>query len=305
MQHGADETRIQELLLPRLVEEQERLLAGASRPRVPRRAGLMQSLERHHYHFHPEVFLQISGATEFRLPEESFRLEAGESAILPTGMPHAERCREGPGEPFRNLVIMADRRSVRVHAAVAGRNGRPQAYGWSERVPAEPARLPGLIEDAADDMLRGGPASPCRRGRGLLVAFLAEVEALFRQGDEDLNAFGESRKVRQCRHQIEQHLGDQRLSVAFLAARIGCTADYLSDRFHEEAGERLSAYINRCRIEQARRLLDGTNLNVSEIARACGYASAGYFSRRFRRETGVTPSGHRSRASDLSAAAGG
>jgi AraC-like DNA-binding protein len=47
-------------------------------------------------------------------------------------------------------------------------------------------------------------------------------------------------------------------------------------------------------VAQAKLLLSTAAMNVSEVARSCGYADPGYFTRQFRKITGVTPSAYRS-----------
>lgn len=49
------------------------------------------------------------------------------------------------------------------------------------------------------------------------------------------------------------------------------------------------AYLNKYRLEHARKLLLQTSLTISEIAEKSGFESAGYFDRQFKREFGVTP----------------
>ena len=48
------------------------------------------------------------------------------------------------------------------------------------------------------------------------------------------------------------------------------------------------------RMNHARALLAATSLPVSEIASQCGYESNIYFSRHFKKKTGMTPSEYRS-----------
>ena len=49
-------------------------------------------------------------------------------------------------------------------------------------------------------------------------------------------------------------------------------------------------FLNRCRMEQACRMLRGSRLNVTEIASACGFTSPSYFAEQFRRAFSVSPS---------------
>lgn len=46
-------------------------------------------------------------------------------------------------------------------------------------------------------------------------------------------------------------------------------------------------------MEQAKELLLGTDLNITEIAEACGFADLFYFSRMFKKRVGSSPRAYR------------
>ncbi len=87
---------------------------------------------------------------------------------------------------------------------------------------------------------------------------------------------------------IQSHL-DENLTRESLAALVYLTPDYLSHLFKRETGFSLTNYIIYERIEEAKRLLAGTGLNISDIATRCGFQNISYFSKQFKRFTGVTP----------------
>ena len=74
---------------------------------------------------------------------------------------------------------------------------------------------------------------------------------------------------------------------------VGLSDDYLTSCFHKELGLTPVAYLNRYRIQQARQLLKNTHMSITEIALDVGFSGSSYFSRIFRRETGVTPEAYR------------
>ncbi|MGG6312376.1 response regulator [Paenibacillus macerans] len=69
---------------------------------------------------------------------------------------------------------------------------------------------------------------------------------------------------------------------------------YLGQLFRKETGESFAGYMNRYRIEQAKRLLRETNLKVNQVAREVGYWEAAYFNRQFRKYVGVSPMEYKS-----------
>lgn len=73
-------------------------------------------------------------------------------------------------------------------------------------------------------------------------------------------------------------------------ARVACiTPNYLSKRFHSETGMSLREYVNKLRIDEAKRLLLSTGKTVSEIAGEVGFDNISYFSTVFRKQCGMSP----------------
>jgi signal transduction histidine kinase/DNA-binding LacI/PurR family transcriptional regulator/AraC-like DNA-binding protein len=78
-----------------------------------------------------------------------------------------------------------------------------------------------------------------------------------------------------------------------IANAIGVSKDYLSRVFHRELGLSPWDYLNRYRIEQAKQLLCHTNGTIRAIAAQVGFKDQLYFSRVFRKLTGLSPSAFR------------
>lgn len=78
-----------------------------------------------------------------------------------------------------------------------------------------------------------------------------------------------------------------------IAGHVALSPDYLTDCFHKEHGITPIAYLNRCRINEAKALLDETDLSVTEIALRVGFSDASHFTRTFHREAGVSPRAYR------------
>ncbi|CAM2913157.1 helix-turn-helix transcriptional regulator [Skermania piniformis] len=80
------------------------------------------------------------------------------------------------------------------------------------------------------------------------------------------------------------------LDLAQLAAVAGLSKWYFQRLFTVTYGRSPAAYVSERRIERAQDLLRCTNLTVTEICHAVGFASLGSFSTRFREIVGETPS---------------
>lgn len=80
-----------------------------------------------------------------------------------------------------------------------------------------------------------------------------------------------------------------------IARRLGVSADHLRHRFTATAGTSPLAYLTGVRLERAKNLLANTNLPLTAIASACGFATARYLCSVFRRHVGSTPAVFRRR----------
>lgn len=74
------------------------------------------------------------------------------------------------------------------------------------------------------------------------------------------------------------------------AKDLSYSAAYLSNKFHTEAGVSFNNYLQNYRIENAKHLINTTNMLISEIASAVGYMDGKYFANVFKRITGMMPS---------------
>jgi transcriptional regulator GlxA family with amidase domain len=86
-----------------------------------------------------------------------------------------------------------------------------------------------------------------------------------------------------------------RHGVADLAIHAGLSPRHLQRRFTAETGTPPSAYVERVRIEAARRALAESDDPVDVIARRCGFGTAETLRRAFHRTTRVAPSDYRNR----------
>jgi AraC-like DNA-binding protein len=78
-------------------------------------------------------------------------------------------------------------------------------------------------------------------------------------------------------------------TVDELAAAARMTPNYFSSIFHKYTGQCFMDYLTDKRIDRAKTLLKDPSLNIGEVASMCGYDDPGYFTRRFRKKTGMTP----------------
>ena len=260
------------------------LMRGRVRIHAPQRLGLMRLLPDMPFHLRPELFLQVSGCTTFYFPEESCRVGPGELCLVSRGLPHLEKVRPWRG-PFFNIVISYHPDSISLHLARRNAQGRPVIVVALESTSVDSVHLADLLKNAAD-WFNEGDAAHRQAVVGLLVTNLSVTLATLKQEPTDAH---EPVKVMQARQLIMQHLARPELSVDWVGRTLQSSPDYLSVLFRKSMGTPLLGYITERRMNRARELLNSSTLNISQISRACGYEDPSYFTRLFRRETGLAP----------------
>ena len=140
-----------------------------------------------------------------------------------------------------------------------------------------------------------------RAGRGALArAELFAVNALeeallWCDTQNRLGVRTDERLLRVIDH-VDAHLSEP-LDVARLAGVVHLSASRLTRLFREHLGTSPQRYVERQRMIRAMQLLDLTSRPVAAVAREVGWADPLYFSQRFARFTGQSPTAYRRRQS--------
>ena len=82
---------------------------------------------------------------------------------------------------------------------------------------------------------------------------------------------------------------DARLTIEALAREAGLSPAHFARAFKETMGRAPHQYLLALRLARARRLLETTDLGLSDIAQRAGFADQAHFTRLFKRAFGATP----------------
>lgn len=100
------------------------------------------------------------------------------------------------------------------------------------------------------------------------------------------------RVVRRIRDYVDGHIA-QRISVEVLAKLANLSVCYFVRSFKRSVGVTPHDYLVRRRVELTMKLLSGTDMALSEIALAAGFADQSHCARRFREHAGMSPRDYR------------
>jgi len=103
-------------------------------------------------------------------------------------------------------------------------------------------------------------------------------------------------KLRKAIGLIDHHLAEEeegRVALRVVAKEVGMSYFHFSRAFKQSMGMSPTNYIAERRIDRAKKLLQETELPISEIALRAGFSSQSHFTTSFRRVAGATPKAFR------------
>lgn len=125
----------------------------------------------------------------------------------------------------------------------------------------------------------------------LLAAFALQLaELLNRLVTEESNA--EPEVVVKAKRFVNANL-EEKISLESVASHVGVSPYYFCKVFKQAAGMTLTEYVNRRRVEWAKRLLLNPRSRVTEVAFDVGFQSISQFNRSFLKYVGESPTRYR------------
>ncbi len=85
----------------------------------------------------------------------------------------------------------------------------------------------------------------------------------------------------------------KKITLSDIAASVNLSEIYFHSIFTKAVGKTPHKYLTNYRIEQAKKYLWDTRINMNDIAERCGFCSQQHFSRIFKQETGTAPNDYR------------
>jgi len=103
-----------------------------------------------------------------------------------------------------------------------------------------------------------------------------------------------SKPVAACQEYIFNHLYEP-ITLSALAEKTGLQANYLSQLFKKETGVTITQFIQREKVEEAKKLLELTQEPIAAIAAKLNFYDQNHFIKIFKRYTGLTPKRYRNK----------
>ncbi|MBM7587853.1 YSIRK-targeted surface antigen transcriptional regulator [Bacillus pakistanensis] len=125
-----------------------------------------------------------------------------------------------------------------------------------------------------------------------ILALIEEAIYDFTNRVSQLNEQKYSATITACQKYIYNHLYGE-ITLDQLAEITHLSPNYLSSLFKKEVGITISEYIQRQKIDEAKKLLTITNYSISDIGTWLNFYDQSYFIKIFKKFTGLTPKKYR------------
>lgn len=121
----------------------------------------------------------------------------------------------------------------------------------------------------------------------VLEAFILEAEHIIGETNTSINP-----SMNRLLAYIQEHYADP-ITLTEVARQFHFNASYLSSYFAAHNEEGFSEYLNKVRLEKAMEMLQTTEHTISDISASVGYSDQSYFTKVFKKQTGISPSKYR------------
>ena len=263
----------------------------ADDPIIGNEAGLpiyLVNMGRNDYQFHairpdgyklPQIIYCTRGSGTLLMEGKSYRIEPFMGFFLPANLPHEYYTN---GEEWDTHWVVPDGFGCEKMLAELGLS-TGMVFRLTEHERLESCFLK-MHEAQVNDSVFGNYTAS-----GLLYGFLIE---LYRAISGRSGGGSPSAAVVRAVDFIDMNFMDN-ISLDRLSLEAGVTKQHLCRLFKKTLNCRVSEYINKRRIREAKRLLAHTTLPIETIAEKVGFCSSGYLSMVFRRYNDITPGEYR------------
>ncbi|MCI3922580.1 AraC family transcriptional regulator [Paenibacillus sp. TRM 82003] len=233
-----------------------------------------------------KLYYICEGEGLLRIEDREYRPRPGQLFLLPHGVRQSYATVDAPAATFGKYWCHF--RAYVMEEPLFRVVDTPTFVEIPEGEPRE--RLAATFRELAECHKREGVAAAVRVRSAMLdiVATYFEYGGFVRMRTGKTEAVGKMDRVLRY---IDERLSEQ-LTVEELAETVHFHPNYFIRAFKKTTGLTPIQYVNRKRMEQARRLLATTELTVSAVADAFGM-EVSYFSRMFKEQTGFSPSQYR------------
>lgn len=238
-------------------------------------------------HTHPftELFYVVDGKGEFNIQGQRFPVKANDFVIINPQVEHTEL--SSLDEPLEYIVLGIRGLSFSNLTPVS-EGGHPFSFFNLRDEQKDILRyLNAMVQEATSQQM--SYELVCHN---LLEILLIKI---LRHQHFDLEVGKQSKATKDIsfiKHYLETYYHES-IQLEDLASMTHLSRFYISHSFKKEIGMSPMEYLIDIRIKESKILLRTTNYSISQVADIVGFTTPTYFSKQFRKSTGISPTDYR------------
>ena len=238
-------------------------------------------------HTHPftELFYVVDGKGEFNIQGQRFPVKPNDFIIINPQVEHTEL--SSPDEPLEYIVLGINGLSFSNLTPVS-EGGHPFSFFNLRDEQKDILRyLNAMVQEATSQSM--SYELVCHN---LLEILLIKI---LRHQHFDLEVGKQSKATKDIsfiKHYLETYYHES-IQLEDLASMTHLSRFYISHSFKKEIGMSPMEYLIAIRIKESKILLRTTNYSISQVADIVGFTTPTYFSKQFRKSTGISPTDYR------------
>lgn len=236
-----------------------------------------------HWHENLEVCRLVSGEATFIIEDKKYKFNAGDIVIIPGKSLHLLEC-EGDHLADVFLIPLHKSRSVITEFPAF------PSYISHEQI----ANIDGLQEEIDYLFDRINYEFSEKKPYFASIAFayaLNVICVLSRNFDiQKIQRVKNAEILEPVLNEIRNNATNPDFSLSYFSKKLGYTREYFSYIFKEYAGMGFKAFLDRQRIDEAKRIMIERDISVSELSLICGYNNVRTFNNRFKELEKINPS---------------
>ena len=238
-------------------------------------------------HTHPftELFYVVDGKGEFNIQGQRFPVKPNDFVIINPQVEHTEL--SSPDEPLEYIVLGINGLSFSNLTPVS-KGGHPFSFFNLRDEQKDILRyLNAMVQEATSQSM--SYELVCHN---LLEILLIKI---LRHQHFDLEVGKQSKATKDIsfiKHYLETYYHES-IQLEDLASMTHLSRFYISHSFKKEIGMSPMEYLIDIRIKESKILLRTTNYSISQVADIVGFTTPTYFSKQFRKSTGISPTDYR------------
>lgn len=275
---------------------------GISLERMVRRGS--HSMHVRHFHNQYEIFYLLEGERRFFFDNRSYLVKGGTLILVDENAIHMTMANSDEESVHDRIILYIDKEKMQELDQMFPNLNLVkflhQNYGVFPLSTGQQQDFLGLyasLQREFDGKNRSYKAMIDMQILMYFIRFMREnhVPAIQDSGDEDTGSRDSGDKdssryqtIYDVADYISEHF-DSSLTLDGLAGQFYISKYHLSRTFKEVTGYGINEFINIHRIRRAKRLLEETDMSISEIASSLGYGSISYFEKIFKTYMAISP----------------